>query len=243
MKNSVNRLKLVSKSDNIHNKLILFLRNQDYYLNRLLNKNGMKSSSNNILIKNENNKAFPFIKIKKIVRVGRNGFYSFKKIDYNYSYKNKKSHRDFEKINNNQHNNKKTLIRYNSCHLFNKNKTLYKNLENKKTINNPLIITHINNVKINSKSTNNFHKYKRNFSSKSVQKEEIKSSINNIKLRNFILLQKSKCMIICKKNEGNQMNFNDKESNIFFSENKIKKIKIDYCSPKSIIFQRNLMNN
>ena len=224
MKNSVNRLKLLPKPDNGQKKLSLFLRNQDYYLNRLLNKKGMRNNNNIIKFK-ENNKDFPFIKIKKIIKVGTNGFFSFKKIDYNSISINRKSFKMFEKINNN-HNNKKTLIRYNSCRIFNKRKTSIDNLDNKISINNPLIITHIKKMKVINNNSNSFYKYKRNFSSKSVQKEEAKSINNNYKV-----------------NKSTQMNFKDKESNTFFSEKKINRMKIDYCSPKSIIFKRNLMNN
>ena len=201
-----------------------------------------KPSHPEILKFNQNNNELPLIKIKKIINVGKNGFYSFKKIDYNYNFKNKKITKEIEKINNNQiiQNSKKTLLHRNSCNLYNINKQIFDKLDSVKIINNPLIITHINKVKINKKNnkiTKNINKYRRQFSSKSVQKEDTNKSIyDNINKKNIHYN-----MTVYKKNEGTQINdFNyNKNNNLFLSEKKRSSMKIDYCSPKSIIFQKN----
>ena len=52
-------------------------------------------------------------------------------------------------------------------------------------------------------------------------------------------------MTIYKKNEGTQMNesYKTKGNNIFFIEKKVNNNKIDYLSPKSIIFQRKIISD
>ena len=233
-------LKLIPINDNSQEKISLFIRNQDYFLFNLLNKKRIQKYSypRNIKINANNNNNnynndFPSMKIRKIIKVGKNGFYSFKKIDYNYSSHKKNILNDYDKNNNILKNHKKTLMRFNSCHFINQKKDLFGKYSQIKRISSPLIITHINKIK---KEINKVNKYKRNFSSKSVQKGEIKGKkydiINNDNIHyNFT---------IYKKNEGTQINCNNKENNIFFSERKKNTIKIDYCSPKSIIFHRKI---
>ena len=237
-------LKLKTNSDN-QNKLSLFLRNQDFYLYNLLNKKGLqKNTQPEILYFNQNNNDLPSIKIKKIINIGRNGFYSFKKIDYNYNVQNKKYTKEIEKMNNYlivQHN-KKTLLRHNSCHMFNIKKNIFDKYYYEKRINSPLIITHINKVnkvkKTNNKINKNIiiNKNKRCYSSKSVQKEDIKRCLyDKINNRNICYN-----MTVYKKNEATQINhfYDYKDNDLFLSEKKINNMKIDYCSPKSIIFQK-----
>lgn len=243
IKNSKYPNKLMYNNNNSQPKLALFLRSQDYFLFNLLNrKEGMQKGKypKNVKINLfNNNHALPSIKIKRIINIGKNGFYSFKKVDCDYNSKRRNRLNEFNKNNINYiiQNYKKSLTRYNSARIIrqNKNKKIFDKNPFKERISSPLIITHINTLKMEN---NKLNKYKRNFSNKSIQKEEIK--IEN----NYIYNNKNvHYMTIYKKNEGTQMNYhnnNYKDNNIFFSEKKKpqNKVKIDYCSPKSIIFHK-----
>lgn len=220
---------LRSNFDNSQDKLSLFLRSQDYYLFNLLNKKGGKK---NIYpypknIKLSSNRDLPSLNVKKIIRVkDKNGAYAFKKIDYKYKNKNKEALKEPEKDNNDSYsiiyNKRKALIRNNSCHLFTKGKNEY---NNKDIINNLLIITHINKLKVN-KQNNNIIKKKRIFSCKNIERKEAKKT-NNSKHNNSTIT-------VYKKNMGTQMN----ENNIFlgtgYSTNKHNR---RYIRPNSIILK------
>ena len=245
--NKSNNLKLKSRPYTAKEKLSLFLRNQDYFLYNLLNKKMAQEKQypqNRKFNFDENNQnGLPSIKIKKIIKIGKNGFYSFKKIDYNYNPNNKLKKKirikEKETDDNNSYSNyniiqnhKKSLIKNNSVKLLHKKNGIFDKIPQTIRINNPLVITHINKVKINS----NKFKLKRNFSSKSVQKEESKAFHNDIIDKKN--LQHN--IFIYKKSEGTQINEDHgaNRDNIFFSEKKTNKIKINYCSPKSIIFHK-----
>ncbi len=238
-KNKSHNLKLISHHNYSKDKISVFLRSQYYFIYNLLSKKKTqkKDYPENIKFKFNNNNDLPSIKIKKIIKIGKNGFYSFKKIDYKYDY-NHNLTKYSKDINNNSYNiinHRKSLIKNNSVNLIHKNKNIFDKLPRTKTINNPLIITHINAVKIN----NNKIKLKRNFSSKSVQKEEFKSINNDIDDKKMFFYDNYNT--IYKKSEGTQINnniSNNKDTNIFFSGIKPNKMKIDYCSPKSIIFKK-----
>ena len=240
-------LKLIPTNENSQEKISLFIRNQDYFLYNLLNRKRIqkysypqkkiKIASNNIN-NNINGNDFPSIKIKKIIKIEKNGFYSFKKIDFNYFSQKKNILNDLDKNNNNNiiQNHKKALMRYNSCHLINQKRNLFDKYSHIKRISSPLIITHINKIK---KDFNKINKYKRNFSSKSVQKEEIKD-------QNYDIFNDDNThynITIFKKNEGTQINYNPKENYDFFRDKNKYKIKVDYCSPKSIIFHRKIISH
>lgn len=223
------------------NNLSLFLRSQDYYLFNLLKKKGRQKSAGQHIINfnKNNNENLPSIKIKKVIKIkGNNGAYSFKKIDYNYE--NKENDKALEKQSNNSFipYKRKTLTRYNSCRLYNKDKKLLNKYTFMKEVYNPLVITHINKININK---GNLIKFKRNYSCKIVQKKENKGinkySVNKNKI--------DYNMTIYKKNEGTQMNesYKTKGNNIFFIEKKVNNNKIDYLSPKSIIFQRKIISD
>ena len=244
--NKSNNLKLRQRPNTAKEKLSLFLRSQDYFLYNLLNKKLAQEKrypqNRKFNFDNNNQNGLPSIKIKKIIKIGKNGFYSFKKIDYDYNSNNKLKKKikikEKEADDNNSYSNyniiqnhKKSLIKNNSVKLLHKNNSIFYKLPQKIKINNPLVITHINKVKIN----NNKFKLKRNFSSKSVQKEESKEFHNDIIDKTN--LQHN--IFRFKKSEGTQINNdNNKQDNIFFSEKKTNKMKISYCSPKSIIFHK-----
>ena len=115
-------------------------------------------------------------------------------------------------------------MRYNSCHFINQKEHLLDKYSQKKRISSPLTITHINKTK---KNINKLSKYKRNFSSKSVQKEEFKGKKYDIINNNNIHYN----ITIYKKNEGTQINYTDKDNNVFFSDFVTKTHNNSYYSP------------
>ena len=232
--------KLITNFDEPKDKLPKFLRSKDYYIYNLLNKKGkQKSDIQPELIelnpKNHNINGFPSINIKKVIKIKeKNGTFRFKKIDYNFQ--NKKKNKELDKDNTISYiyNQKKALIKNNSCHLFSRNNKLY---ETNHIIDNPLIITHINRLKIN-KNNNKLIKFKKNFSYRHIDKSENRKLIeNSVNKRNDYNIN------IYKKNEGTQINIYNsiynKRRNIFLNgrNNNINNKRKSYCSPGSIIFE------
>lgn len=222
---------LRSNLDSSQDKLSLFFRSQDYYLYNLLNKKGRKKNAYPYpypqKVNLSPNNDLPSLNVKKIIRVkGQNGTYAFKKIDYKYINKNKEALKEPEKDNNDSYsiiyNKRKALIRNNSCHLFTKDKN---ENNNKDIINNLLIITHINKLKV-KKRNNNSIRFKRNFSCKSIERKEAKKN-NSFKHNNSSIT-------VYKKNMGTQMN----ENNIFLGGGKnMNSQNCRYIRPNSIILK------
>ena len=220
---------LRSNLDSSQDKLSLFLRSQDYYLYNLLNKRGGKKNAYPYpqKVNLSPNNDLPSLNVKKIIRIkGKNGTYAFKKIDYKYINKNKEALKEPEKDNNDSYsfiyNKRKVLIRNNSCHLFPKDKN---ENNNKERINNLLVITHINKLKVQKKNSNSI-KFKRIFSCKSIERKEPKKN-NSFKHNNSTIT-------VYKKNMGTQMN----ENNMFLGGgNNINIQNCRYIRPNSIILK------
>ena len=169
MNNNFRNYKFMSNNLQKNNKVSLFLRNKDYYILNLMKKRGrtdkIKDNRHNSYLKDVK---FPLLSIKKIVKLkGKNGFYSFKKLDI------KSKANSFDETNNNSANSCLNLLKKRPFICGMPLITPHKKKEIiKRKINNPLVI--INCKKNNDRSMRNVFIH---FSPKQLFKKPAKKNI------------------------------------------------------------------
>ena len=236
--------KLIQNNSNKKNQLSFTLLNKDYYLLNLLHKNNKENNRYPMLSDRENNNNKLTKKRKKIVKVKELNINNiFHKINIKHRNKNsifKESDNFYDSL---FFKTKKKIYRYNSCHFNLKDKIQL--LEPKSKLKSPLVITPLN--KINNdlnkpikNKRNKLTQLKRSFTYKTFyakEKNKIKGDyiLTNSPRKNGVNT------INNKKNEGTQIN------NDCFHNKELKNRKVystihrkKYCSPKSIIFQRQM---
>ena len=235
-------LKLIPNFSYRKEKLSVPVRNKDFYLYNLLQRKNMKNKEQTKLSNNENNNLIK--KKKKLMKL--------KELNLNNIFQ-KKVIKSINKVESNKNldnnfkffflKNKKNGPRYNSCIFMTKNKTDKLDIVNK--IKNPLIITSLNKINNDLKEKNMIKKnklkqLKRSFTYKSYKENEIQKLDEDYYISNSINKNNIKAKFKTKKNEGTQINLNYANYNNFnhHNNNNTTISRNKYCSPKSIIFQR-----
>lgn len=235
-------LKLIPNFSYRKEKLSVPVRNKDFYLYNLLQRKNMKNKEQTKLSNNENNNLIK--KKKKLMKL--------KELNLNNIFQ-KKVIKSINKVESNKNldnnfkffflKNKKNGPRYNSCIFMTKNKTDKFDIVNK--IKNPLIITSLNKINNDLKEKNMIKKnklkqLKRSFTYKSYKENEVQKLDEDYYISNSINKNNIKTKFKTKKNEGTQINLNYVNYNNFnhHNNNNTTISRNKYCSPKSIIFQR-----
>ena len=235
-------LKLIPNFSYRKEKLSVPVRNKDFYLYNLLQRKNMKNKEQTKLSNNENNNLIK--KKKKLMKL--------KELNLNNIFQ-KKVIKSINKVESNKNldnnfkffflKNKKNGPRYNSCIFMTKNKTGKFDIVNK--IKNPLIITSLNKINNDLKEKNMIKKnklkqLKRSFTYKSYKENEVQKLDEDYYISNSINKNNIKTKFKTKKNEGTQINLNYVNYNNFnhHNNNNTTISRNKYCSPKSIIFQR-----
>ena len=240
-------LKLIPNFTYRKEGLSIPLRNKDFYLFNLLHKKNIKNKECVKVSKNENTNN-RIKKAKKLIilkELNTNNIFQ----NINKNYKNQDETRKNFDINFKYFflKAKKKVYRYNSCHFVAGDKT--NKLENSHNIKNPLIITSFskNNLSVKEKNKNRknkLNKLKRSFTYKCLNENKIQKLDEDYFISNSISKNYQKRKIKIKKSEGTQINLNYVNYNNFNSHKITTTISRNkYCSPKSIIFQRDLKNS
>jgi len=245
--NSLNsfHLKLIPNFSYRKEKLSIPLRNKDFYLFNLLHRKNIKNKEYIKSTKNDNNivnhnSAKKTRKLKILKELSINNF--FQKINI----KNKSQDESNKNLDNNFKflflKTKKKVQRYNSCYFSPKDKA--DKLESSNLIKNPLIITSFNQnnliLKMNNKNKKNkLKKLKKNLTYKTLNENELKKFNEDYFISNSINKNSSITNFKTKKSEGTQINLNYVSYNNLNNRDNYTTISRNkYCSPKSIIFQR-----
>ena len=209
-------LKLIPNFSYRKEKLSVPVRNKDFYLYNLLQRKNMKNKEQTKLSNNENNNLIK--KKKKLMKL--------KELNLNNIFQ-KKVIKSINKVESNKN-------------LDNNFKFFF--LKNKK---NGLIITSLNKINNDLKEKNMIKKnklkqLKRSFTYKSYKENEVQKLDEDYYISNSINKNNIKTKFKTKKNEGTQINLNYVNYNNFnhHNNNNTTISRNKYCSPKSIIFQR-----
>ena len=243
-------LKLIPNFTYRKEGLSIPIRNKDFYLFNLLQKKNIKNKeyvnvSNNENNTNTSNRIKKTKKMMRLKELNTNNIFQ----NINKNYKNQDETRKNFDINFKSFllNAKKKIYRYNSFHFVAGDKT--NKLGNSHDIKNPLIITCFskNNLSVKEKNKNRKNKLiklKRSFTYKCLNENKIQKFEEDYFISNSISKNYQKKKIKIKKSEGTQINLN------YVNYNNLNSHKISttisrnkFCSPKSIIFQRDLKNS
>jgi len=234
-------LKLIPNFSYSKEKLSVALRNKDFYLFNLLHKKSLKERNALKLSNNNNNRTNvnEFKRPRKLIQIkelNMNNLFAQKKIkSKNYDESNKNIENYF---NNFFIKTQRKTFRHNSSFFLIKDKMDIEPLNN---IKNSLIITSLFKNNINTKEKNKekkkkLKKIKKSFTLKILNKEEIEKLKANYFLSNSIIKNEAKKT---RKNEGTQFNMNFVNyHNMNAKKNKMIISRNSFCSPKSIIFQK-----
>ena len=253
------KLKLIPNHVNKKTQISFTFKNKDYYSLNSVHKKTKEDNYIYSLLSNDENNNNLIKKRKKASNIyDLNINNVFQKINNKSRNKNETIKEPDTNINFLFFKTKKKIYRYNSFHYNSKDKNEI--LEPIRTFKNPLIITPLNKIIPNLKKTNKNrinkliilknleYKYKikgikRNFTYETFYKTERKKipklnrdyiSINSMKKKEMNLTNN-------KKSQGTQININYFHYDNFFNKKTFSIInRTNYCSPKSIIFQRKL---
>ena len=234
-------MKLKANIENKKIQLSFTILNKNYYLLNSAQKRNKENYKSPMISNNENNHNSAKKK-KKIFRFKELNLNNvFQKVNIKYRNKNeslKDSNNKFDLF----FKTKKKIYRYNSCRFNTKDKNGI--LKSAKKIKNPLVITPLSKFnrnlnKTNKNKRNKLKNLKRNFTYKTFDEKDRKK-IN----RDYILtnsMRKNEINSINnKKNEGTQITNDYFQYGNFINKKTYSIIRAKYCSPKSIIFQRQI---
>ena len=237
------QLKIIPNFSYKKEKLSVALRNKDFYLFNLLHKkNLMKNETLKLLNINNNrannNKLIDQKNINQLKELNMNKNNFLQKKDIKSKYQDEVIKNIENNFNNFYGKTQKKPFRHNSTYFLMRDKI---DIEPVNNIKNPLVITSLfkNNNNIKEKNRNKKKKLKiikKNSTFKILNKDEIEKMKKNYIISNSIIKKERKKTKI---NEGAQVdinivnyyNYNTKIDKMFISRN-------NFCSPKSIIFQR-----